>query len=630
MIRHAGLFAAVVVVAASMAAAQELPSLGDLAPPGVGGRAGGAEVPLRYQEALEHFTAAAVVSHTEVRPGQEFHIAVVMHIADSWVYYGPVPGPIAVAGGISAVADNLTVGEVLWPEDEPYETNLGDRVVVNNVYKGRAVAYVPVKVPTGARQGRRAIRLVVSGQICGDQCVDLRVRVAATVTVGKRSLANDAWTQDLAGRLQGAMPATRLRAAGVPRGPAVAPEVADLTVWAGLGLALLAGLVLNVMPCVLPMVPLRILSLVQMAGQRRRRFVTLGSAFVGGIVLFFIVLAVASVIVRLAAQQALNLSAHFQYRAVRIGLAMVLVALAANLFGLFNVVVPSRLAGLNQGGSCGRGGHLSSVGMGVMMAILATPCSFAILAVVLAWSQIQPLWLGTLAIVLIGVGMAAPHALLVAMPKLLNRLPRPGRWMELFKQSMGFLLLPVAIWMIYAGSDDLYPAWVVAYGVLLTASLWMWGTWVRFDAPLPRKIIIRGLTLLLAIGGGYFMLKPSVPLAVRFDKFSNQRIAEAHRGGRSVLIKFTSATCTSCIWIDHTVYDSPAVADELSARNIVAMKADVTDAGTPASRMLYERFGGAPPLTVLLTPDGRTPVRFDGKFSKDDLFKALTAADGKE
>ena len=87
---------------------------------------------------------------------------------------------------------------------------------------------------------------------------------------------------------------------------------------------------------------------------------------------------------------------------------------------------------------------------------------------------------------------------------------------------------------------------------------------------------------------------------------------------------------TSCIWIDHTVYDSPAVADELSARNIVAMKADVTDAGTPASRMLYERFGGAPPLTVLLTPDGRTPVRFDGKFSKDDLFKALAAADGKE
>ena len=261
-----------------------------------------------------------------------------------------------------------------------------------------------------------------------------------------------------------------------------------------------------------------------------------------------------------------------------------------------------------------------------MMAILATPCSFAILAATLAFAQLQPLWLATVVFLLIGVGMAAPHLVLCALPQLIRLLPKPGRWMELFKQSMGFLLLPVAIWLIFAGSDDAYPGWVVAYGVVLTACLWIWGTWVRYDAPLRRKIALRGPAVALAVLAGYFMLGPAKPLAVRFEKFSAETIAAAHKRGRVVLVKFTSATCLSCIYLDRTVYNDPAVAAEIIDRDITALKADTTDAGTPASKMLRERFRGAPPLTVLLPPKGGTPVRLDGKFTKKDLIAAFDKA----
>ncbi len=272
-----------------------------------------------------------------------------------------------------------------------------------------------------------------------------------------------------------------------------------------------------------------------------------------------------------------------------------------------------------------RQGHLPVVGMGVMMAVLATPCSFAILAAALAWAQVQPLPLATLGIVAIGLGMAVPHALLVAFPTLVNKLPKPGRWMELLRQGMGLLLLPVALWLIFAGVEDTYPGWVIAYAVVLTGCLWIWGKWVRYDAPLVRKLVVRSLAAALAVVAGLWMLSPPKPTAVVFEPFSHQRINDAHRDGQTVLVKFTSATCLSCIWLDRTVYADQAVAAELTRRNIVALKADTTDADTPASRMLRERFRGAPPLTVLLGPRGTKPIRLDGKFTKADLLETLEA-----
>jgi len=590
--------------------------------------------PSRSANFSTHLRTAAVTSHTTVAAGQEFYVAVEIQVDDGWVYYSPRPGKIAKPAGVTVEAAALTVGEVLWPPDSPYQTDLGDETIINHVYKKRAVIYVPLAVPAEAHPGERAITIAIQGQICGNVCVDVEAVASTVVTVARTSLANNAWTRELADGIRNAVPAAELRSVRAPGQPAEKPETVsssggdEITIWTGLGLALLAGLILNVMPCVLPVIPLRILSLARMAGQRRRRSLTLGLAFAAGIMLFFAGLAIASVVMGLAAHKTLDLNIHFQYRPVRIGLALILVALAANLFGLFHVTVPARLAGLGQGRpNHGRQGHVGAAGMGLMMAILATPCSFAVLAGALAWAQTQTPWFGGLAIAMIGVGMAAPHAALAAFPALVNRLPKPGRWMELLKQSVGFLLLPVAIWLIFAGSKDTYPGWVIAYAVLLTMCLWLWGAWVRYDAPLRQKLIIRGLAVALAIAAGLWMLTPARPSAVRFEEFSIPRIEEARQNHKVVLIKFTSATCLSCLWLDHTVYSDPEVAAELAGRDIVTMKADTTDADSPAARMLKERFRAAPPLTVLLPPDGRRPLFLVGKFNQSDLFNALDALD---
>ena len=582
----------------------------------------------------EDFSVEFVSSHLQVTPGQQFYIAVDIAIAQGWVFYSPDPGEIAQPGEIQAISQQLTIDDIRWPVDKVKETDIAGEIIANNVYAHRAVAYVMVTAPDDAPAGESLVSVKVAGQICDNKtglCVPVSQELDIEVVVGSESQANPAWDSDdaISGGLDSAMSEAELKAShgGGATPSARNGQVAELAVWSGLGLAILAGLILNVMPCVLPVIPLRIISIVQMAGQSRRRYVTLGMAFAGGIVLFFAGLAGANVLLRLLTDRAINWSEHFQLPSIRIALAMIIVALAGNLFGLFNVTVPQSIAAIEaRDPSKRRGGHLGSVGMGLMMAVLATPCSFAILALAMAWAQLQPLWLGTVAILLIGVGMAAPHALLGAFPQLLDKLPKPGAWMEKLKQSMGFALLPVAIWLIGTLSVNGYVSWVMAYAVVLSFSLWVWGSWVRYDAPFKRKLLVRGSAAVLAVSSGFWMLTPSAPLAVEFIPFDQGQLDLAVKDDKVVLVKFTASWCLICKWVDATIYNSKEVAAELAKRDIIIMKADVTNENSAASRYLAKKFGGAPPLTVLYPGSGRELILLEGKFSLSELTAALESA----
>jgi len=582
----------------------------------------------------------AVASHTRVAPGQRFHVALVLTPKAGWSYYSPDPGTSGdftpLAASIEAKVGAWKASEALWPMDAAHEYDLAGAKYVNNAYVGRTVVYVPITVPADARPGAVTLSFHPRGQVCGDQCVNLdglnEVTGRVEVTVAAEAVAHAKWAPLQAGLSEVVTVAELTRRHRVGQAVAVdglAPAGAHMSVVAGLALALLAGLILNVMPCVLPVIPIRILSIVGLAQESRRRFVTLGLAFAGGIVLFFVALAVISAGVRLATGNALDWGKHFQLAPLRVTMALVMVALAANLLGAFNVVVPSKVAGLAPGAEAGRGGreHLASCGMGLMMAVLSTPCSFAILAVAFAWAQTQPLWLGSLAITLIGVGMAAPHAVLTALPGLVEKLPRPGIWMEHLKKSMGFILLLVAVWLIGTLCPDTYAGWVSGYAVVLAFALWVWGSWVRYDAPRARKLAIRGSAVALAVLAGYWMLRPSQPAAVALEPFDEARIASARKAGRVVVVKFTASWCLSCRVVDATIYNDKEVADRFAADGVLAVKGDVTRAELPANDMLYRRFRGAPPLSVVFPPRGE-PLFLVGKFSKGELFAALDKAKG--
>lgn len=267
--------------------------------------------------------------------------------------------------------------------------------------------------------------------------------------------------------------------------------------------------------------------------------------------------------------------------------------------------------------------------MGLLFTVLSAPCSGALIAAAFGWAQLRTLAEGTLILMVMGLAMAAPHVLLASLPGLLRRIPHAGRRTGLFKESVGFVFLIVAIWLLGTLTESSYLAWVLAYGVVLALCLWMWGTWVGPATAGGRKFAVRAAAVVIAAACGWWMLTPPAPLAVRMQPFEPAQVALARQGGRPVLVKFTASWCAACKQVDRRIYNDREVARRLAAAGVIAIKGDVTRRDMPASEMLYGELGQiGPPITAIFPPGGRPPIVLRGVFDKADLFKALEQAEG--
>ncbi|MHC4386804.1 MAG: protein-disulfide reductase DsbD family protein, partial [Planctomycetota bacterium] len=337
-------------------------------------------------------------------------------------------------------------------------------------------------------------------------------------------------------------------------------------------LAVLAGLSINIMPCVLPVIPLIIMRLVGQAKESGPRRVALGFSFCGGIILFFATFAVISAVIKLSTGVALDLNSIYRNPAAVITLFLFIVFFALVLLDILTITLPGSVAG-KQGGSSGFAG---SIGMGFFAGILSTPCSGAIIGAVLVWAQTQPLAVSSTALVLMGVGMALPYAVLISIPKLLDYVPKPGTWMEIFKKTGGFLLLIIAAKFMLAGLTKDHMLNVLLYGVIFAFAVWMWGTWVTFSTPKAKKWVVRGIAAIIAVVTGFWLLPAPLSSQIDWQKYDPAVVQNALEDGNPVLLKFTADWCTNCKVVDKNVYQDPGTATFLAQKGFVAIKADTT------------------------------------------------------
>lgn len=387
-------------------------------------------------------------------------------------------------------------------------------------------------------------------------------------------------------------------------------------------LAIPAGLSINLMPCVLPILPLIVLRLISNAQESPARRITLGLAFCGGIILFFAAFALLAVLIQLTTGTMIDLNSLYRQPNAVIVLFLLLVFFALAFLDVISFPVPSSLSSRQPQNAAG---YLGSVGMGFFAGLLSTPCSGALLGAVLVWAQAQPPAVGSTAIVLMGVGMALPYILLVSIPKLLDHLPRPGLWMDWMKKTGGFLLLILAVkFTLTALSKDRLIN-VLIYGILFAFCAWMWTQWVSFQTPAGRRRVVRVAAILLAIVGGVWLLPAEPPAAISWQPYEPARITQALEEGRIVLIKFTADWCTNCKVVERKVYQQPDIAKLLADRNILAVKADTTQADWPASADLKIVFGeaGNLPVTILLNPHNQTLLKIRGIFDPEQLRQAV-------
>jgi len=543
------------------------------------------------------------------RTGRQNGIAVVFTgTADLHYYANP---KTATAPGfelkVAAKSNHFDFGAAVFPKWEIFTDPIGSKV---EVYVGDFTVFVPITSTTKSTAVAQGdVEVLITGQACTSKICLLPFEKTLQMRIdwGRR----DSWKQ-----INLEAEADTSTTVQVTEGPAY-------STWFALALAFIAGLGLNIMPCVWPILPLIIMRIVDQAKSGRRQSVMMGLAFCIGILLFFACLAGANIILQSFYERSLNWGDHLRNPAIVTALALLMIVMALFMFGIFTITVPSSIASKSGSGK----GYAGSVGMGFLAAILSTPCSFGILTVAFVWAQGQPLFLGTLAIMVIGLGMAAPYAILTSMPGWSKRLPRGGRWMELFKQTLGFVLLVIAVKLIKAAPAE-NRINLLYFAVVLSFSVWIWGTWVTYGSKLSRKLFIRGFAVLLVVLAFWFFFRPEL---VDWQDYDPASIESAKSEQTPVLIKFTADWCTNCEIVDKFVFGRKDVARLIDKKGVLAIKGDTTKANQPATLDLsnvYKEPGV--PVTMLFLPGETEPVRLRELFFADELRELLEKLPDKD
>jgi thiol:disulfide interchange protein len=549
---------------------------------------------VRYQD--QHSS----VRITAARKGERKGVAAFFEgTGDLHFYAKEASAPGGYALKVEATSKDLEFGHAQFPAWTTFYDTAQEKNV--EVYVGNFAVFVPmVSQRAGLDANTSTVEVKISGIACTSEiCLTPFEKIIEAMVDFNH-------------------PVELEKALQLPENERVGP-VAGYAAWVALLLALAAGLSLNIMPCVWPVVPLIVMRIVTQAEESRRKSMMMGLAFCIGILLFFACLAGANIVLRMVYGTVLQWGDQFRNPMFVAGTALLLVVLALFMFGLFTITVPSSISGKTQSAR----GYLGSVGMGFLAAILSTPCSFAILAAAFAWAQAQTLLAATLAIMTIGIGMAVPYFVLTSMPKLLEHIPKPGRWMELFKQAIGFVLLAIAVKLI-AAVPEARRIGVVYFAVLLGFCVWMWGGWVTYQTRSSRKVIIRTLAVVFAVVGGWYLLSPPAQDLIDWQPYDPVKIEQARSEGTPVLIKFTADWCMSCQLVENTVYRNKEVAGLIKEKGVLAIKADTTTKDMPATKALREVYNEpGVPVTVLILPAKNAEFRWHGLAFADQLKKVL-------
>jgi thiol:disulfide interchange protein DsbD len=390
-------------------------------------------------------------------------------------------------------------------------------------------------------------------------------------------------------------------------------------------IAAIGGFLLNFTPCVLPLVPIKIMGLSRAAGNRRRCLL-LGSTMSAGVVAFWLSMAVA--ISTISGFDAVN--KLFQYPAFTIAVGLIICVMAVGMCGLFSARLPQWIYLINPSQESAGGSFL----LGIMAAVLSTPCTAPFMGAAAAWSATQPPATTLSTFAAIGMGMALPYLVLSAFPALTRRMPRGGPAGDLIKQVMGLLMLAAGAYFLGTGlagllADPPDPPtqiywWMVGLFIALAGAWLAWRTFQITSRVGSRMLFGTVGLVLIAIGIslGVFFTRGS---PIQWIYYTPQRLADARAQGRVVLLEFTAAWCLNCHFLEQAVLHDQRVVQLLNSERVAPIKVDITGKNPAGAEKLVEVGRRSIPYLIIYSPDGKKIFSSDA-YTVDQIIKAVEGA----
>lgn len=601
-------------------------------------------------DGADSVTVRAIPARDVVRPGDRFPVAVVLEHArgfHSWPnrpvvppeYEGVVPIPTEIRPG--PLPSGVALGDVQWPPSEPVTVRYTGTPVELLSLVDTAVAYVPVEVAPDREPGPLRIGLQVRLQSCDERIcyppkteeLTVAFRVAAadqvpTPAMNEPELFTAYGMGPRGDRARGRALPARLEVFGrgisfTPDGPA---GLALLLLLAGVG-----GLLLNVTPCVLPLVPIKVMGLRRAAGDPSR-LLLLGASMSAGVVAFWLLLGGAVAFV--SGFDAISSLFQTGWFSPLVGGVVGLAGLG--MLGLWKVRLPQAVHRADPDRETLGG----SFGFGVLAAVLSTPCTAPFMAGAAAWATLQDPTVTLATFAAIGAGMGTPYVLLSARPAWIERIPRTGPWSVLVKQVMGLLMLAVAAYFLGSG---LAPAleetgwltrrsyWWVVGGLVAVAFLWLgYRSWRISESGTIRAGTAGAVALVLAVLG---TTVPGLagPGPIDWVPYSPERLADHREAGRVVVMDFTAEWCLNCRALETGVLHREAVVELLDSPEVVPMRVDLTTENPAGRAMLRELDWVGIPLLAIFGPARGydDPVKYDS-YTVDMVLESVRDARSKD
>ena len=556
----------------------------------------------------ERLTAEIVADVTAATPGEPFLAAIKLVHAPLHHTYGKVLPPEVVGRPTSltwTVPEGWTVEELSWPATYKVPSTEGK---MSEGYDG--ITYLPVRIiPSGNAGDSGVISAKVSALVCDPHsCMPFSASPSLSIPLAEAATANES------------LPALYEEAATPEPEIAISGEdeiasKATLSFPVYLLFAFVGGFILNIMPCVFPVLGIKIMGVVGQAGDDRRKVIAHGFSYTAGVLLSFWVLGLIVIL--------LGKGWGFQLQSptfVFVLCAFFLI-FALNMAGLFEIGTSAVGVGAELQAKQGMAGSFFS---GLLATIVATPCSAPFLGAALGVTLSLPPVQAMLIFSFVALGLAFPFLLLSFLPKLVSSLPRPGAWMESFKQGMSFLLFGTVAFLawVLTGLIESLDMLVLLLGLVVVAiGCWIYGRW---NSPLKSAKTRATATVisLLTIASGITMGWPGQETGLEWGTWSEAKVQDLRDSDKPVYIDFTAKWCATC-QINKRVYNNERLQALFNGKGVEPLIADWTNEGPEIQKAINDLGKAAIPVNVLYIPGQKEPVILPELLTVENVSKAL-------
>jgi thiol:disulfide interchange protein len=420
-------------------------------------------------------------------------------------------------------------------------------------------------------------------------------------------------------------PVTPGEVAAAPAASKGAPDTSGITALGAVGLAFLGGIILNLMPCVFPVLFLKGLALVQSSGEERSRLRSHGLVYTLGILVSFWAIVGALLALRAGGSQA-GWGFQLQSPSFLTFLAAGIFFFALSLAGLFDIGLSLTSVG---GDLAQKQGYTGSFFTGVLATVVATPCTAPLMGAAIGFALAQPAGITFAVFTALGLGLATPYLLLSFQPAWTRILPRPGAWMEIFKQLTAVIFFATVIWLVYVygslfaggsgGGQGVYRvALLLGCFLTLTISGWVLGKWpARWSSTIAAILIA-------AVGLAIPLYQPK-DTTLTWTPYSQQALQQARAAGHPVFIDFTAAWCLSCQVNERLVLKSADVQHEFSKNKVTLLRADWTQYDPEITKQLASiNRSGVPTYVIYPAAATGSADVLPELLTKDIVLKALS------